>query len=206
MAIGDHPAAAGGSRIVVAAASAGGIGALSTLLRGLPTDFPAPIVVVQHRRPFTQSLLPAILQRSSPLPVVEARPGAVCAPGFVYLARPELHLSVTRQGRFAYSDGRRIRHLLSSANPLFESAASAFGPGAVAVVLTGTGMDGTDGVQAIRAAGGIVIAQDERTSQYFGMPRSAIRSGVVDYVLPIEQVAPALVRLVTNQSLPVTIG
>jgi two-component system chemotaxis response regulator CheB len=116
----------------------------------------------------------------------------------VYVASPDLHLTVTRTGRFAYSDGYRIRHVLSSANPLFASPAESFGPGAIGVVLTGYDADGTDGVQAIRSCGGTVIAQDERTSEQFAMPSSAIRPGAVDSVL--EEIVPALVRLTTTPS------
>jgi two-component system chemotaxis response regulator CheB len=89
----------------------------------------------------------------------------------------------------------KIHHLNSSANPLFESAAKILGPGVVAVVLTGGDSDGTDGVQEVKAAGGTVIVQDEASSQCFSMPESAIRTGAVDYILPIEKIGPALVRL-----------
>ena len=108
---------------------------------------------------------------------------------------PAAHLTFNRDGTFSYADGTRIRHLMSSANPLFTSAAEVFGAKAIAVVLTGSGFDGTDGVQAIRALGGTVIAQDPTTSRYPSMPAAAIRTGSVDYVLPIEDVAPLLIRL-----------
>jgi two-component system chemotaxis response regulator CheB len=87
--------------------------------------------------------------------------------------------------------------VLSSANPLLESVAPIFSDHVIAVVLTGSGLDATDGVQAVKACGGIVIAQDEATSLHFGMPGSAIRTGVVDRVLPLSSIAPALVELVS---------
>ena len=98
----------------------------------------------------------------------------------------------------ALRDGHKIRFLLSSANPLFESAAAVLGPRVIAVVLTGSGSDASDGVRAVKAAGGAVIAQDQATSQHFSMPREAIRTGAVDYVLPLDRIAPALVSLVTT--------
>jgi two-component system, chemotaxis family, protein-glutamate methylesterase/glutaminase len=108
-------------------------------------------------------------------------------------------LTLTDAGTFSYVDGQRINHVLSSANPLFISSAAALGTRAIAVVLTGFGSDGTDGVQSIKAGGGIVIAQDERTSEAFGMPGAAIKTGAVDYVLPLEEIAPTLVRLVNER-------
>lgn len=188
--------------VVLLAASAGGIQALSTILSGLSKDFAAPIVVVLHRPAEHKSLLASILSRRTALPVVDAEAGESLRPGTVYLAKPDRHLTVDHHGRFAYLDGHRIRHVMSSANPLFTSAADVFGGGAIGVVLTGTDADGTDGVQAISEEGGVVIAQNRATSEYFGMPQSAIQTGVVDYVLPLPEIAPALVRLVGERARP----
>jgi len=185
---------------VLVAASAGGVQALSTIVHGLPADFPAPIVIVQHRPAGYKSLLAEILRRRSALPVTEAIAGDTLKPGTVYLARADRHLTVTHAGRFEYLDGHPIRHVLSSANPLFTSAADVFGTGAIGIVLTGTGHDGTDGVQAISEGGGVVIAQDRATSEYFDMPRSAISTGAVNYVLPLEDIAPALVVVAKARS------
>jgi two-component system chemotaxis response regulator CheB len=182
--------------VVLVAASAGGISALSTILGRLPDDFSAPIVVVQHRGHQGDSQLVPILARQTRLPVKQAAAGETLKPGTVYVARADKHLTVTRTGRFRYSDGHRIRHVLSSANPLFASAATKFGAGAIGLVLTGTDSDATDGVQAVRERGGVVIAQDRKTSEFFDMPRSAIATGAVDYVLPLEDIAPAVDRLV----------
>jgi two-component system chemotaxis response regulator CheB len=183
-------------RVVVIGASAGGIEALRAILKALPQTFPAPIVIVQHRSPTRASLLRSVLAFDSKLPVVDAKAGESLSPGTVYVSRADLHLTVTSARQFAYVDGHPIRFVLSSANPLFESAARVYGNGAIGVVLSGGGTDATDGVQAVRTHGGIVIAQDERTSRVFGMPSSAIRSGAVNYVLPIEEIGPMLTRLV----------
>src|SRR5262249_4872578 len=101
--------------------------------------------------------------------------------------------------RFEYMDGAKVRGLFSSANPLFESAARAFGDRTIAVVLTGSGIDATDGVQTVRARGGIVIAQDPATAEYNSMPLSAVRSGAVDHILPLEAIAPALVAITEGE-------
>lgn len=182
--------------IVVVAASAGGVRAVSTLIGGLPEGFEAPVVIVQHRPSDKPSLLAEVLSKSTELPVEDAGPGNTIDRGRIYIARPDLHLTVTVSGHFAYVDGRRVSHVLSSADPLFLSAANVYRHQAIGVVLSGTGRDGTEGAKAIKAGGGTVIAQDEWTSQHFEMPGSAIESGAADYVLPIEAIAPALVRLV----------
>jgi two-component system chemotaxis response regulator CheB len=166
------------------------------VLAGLPVDFPAAVVVVQHRAPRPTGYLDQILSRSSRLPVVFAKAGQAIEPGVVYVAPSDQHLTVAIDRRFAYTDGRRIRFVWSSANPLLESAAPAFRSRLIAVVLTGGGSDATDGVQNVKAHGGVVIAQDEATSEHWGMPGAAVRSGAVDYVLPLGAIAPALDALV----------
>lgn len=187
-------------RLVVVVGSAGGIEALLAVLGALPANFPAPIVVVQHRTAVAQGVLPRILARRSALRVTLAADGATLVPGTVYVAPADHHVLVGPGGTLQLVDGRRIKHVLSSANPLFESAARVVGPRVIAVVLSGSGSDGTDGVQAVKASGGIVVAQDQATSGHFSMPRAAIQSGSVDYVLPIEAIGPALVSLAVGDS------
>jgi two-component system chemotaxis response regulator CheB len=184
--------------LVVIAASAGGVQALGQLLSALPADFPVPIAVVQHRTTRQPHLLAKVLSRHTPLLVKLAEHSEAMQPGIVYLAPADLHLTVGADRCLALIDGHKIRHVLSSANPLFSSAAKAFGSRVIAVVLTGMDRDGTDGVQTVKRCGGIVIAQDEATSQRFAMPHSAIETGCVDHILPLEEVAPTLVRLVTT--------
>ena len=181
--------------VVVMAASSGGVAALSTVLSGLPADFPLPIAIVQHRTDALPNLMTKILSRARPLPVKTAEEGEVIQPGTVYVAPSDRHMVMRADRSVALMDGRRIRYVRSSANPLFESAAKGLDGGVIGVVLTGYGADGTDGVQAIRAAGGIVIAQDPATAAQGAMPASAIRTGAVDYVVPLDEIAPLLVRL-----------
>jgi two-component system, chemotaxis family, protein-glutamate methylesterase/glutaminase len=157
--------------LVAIAASAGGITALQAVLRTLPADLCAAIVIVQHRSPTAASLLERILARVSPLSVRTAVAGEVILPDHVYVARPDLHLVVERDHRFGYVDGTRVRGVRSSANPLLDSAARTFGNRAMAVVLIGSGLDATDGVQAIKASGGIVLVQDPASAQ---LPPAAV--------------------------------
>ena len=122
--------------LIAIAASAGGIPALKTVLAGLPATIPASIVIVQHRPPKLGSVLDQVLARSAQVPVTTAKPNERLQPGVVYLAQPDLHLTVGPNGTFAYRDGARVRGLLSSANPLLESAANAYGDRVIAVVLS----------------------------------------------------------------------
>jgi two-component system chemotaxis response regulator CheB len=156
------------------------------------------VAVVLHRTRRQEDLLPLVLGRSSALPVRRVEPGKPMQPGTVYIAPPDAHLIVGADRRFDLMDGRRIRHVLSSANPLFTTAAEVLGP-VIGVVLTGMGRDATDGVQAVKQAGGAVIAQDEATSEWFSMPRSAIATGAVDYVLPLDRISAKLVELLERQ-------
>ncbi len=142
------------------AASAGGIQTLGRVLGGLPATFPLPIAVAQHRSPHSPNLLDRVLQRGTRLRV-KTRVCRARRPASGHPGRP--HARAQRRAQ--------DRHVRSSANPLFGSAAGVLGSRVVAVVLTGGGSDATDGVQAVKTRGGMVIAQDQATSQTFGMPR-----------------------------------
>lgn len=183
--------------LITIAASAGGIQALKTLVASLPHDLPAAIVVLQHRVPQpTESYLNTILGRAGSLPVVAAAEGAAIERGRIYVPRSDLHLTVTPQKCFSYVDGRRIKYLRSSANPLFESAAATYQNRLLAIVLTGHGSDATDGVQTVKAHGGVVIAQDPASAEHKAMPLAAINSGAVDFVLPLESIGGAISAIV----------
>ena len=177
------------------AASAGGVAAFESVLATLPDDFPLPIAIVQHRSTRDPNLMARVFGRHTPLLVKTAVEGDQMKPGTVYLAPPNAHLMVDSDLRLSLKEGAKIRHVLSSANPLFESAASALPGRVIAVVLTGYDRDATDGVQAVRLSGGTVLAQDQATSKSFGMPGSAIETGCVDRVLPLQDIGPALVAL-----------
>ena len=186
--------------IVAVAASAGGLTALGRLLGGLPEDFPATIVVVQHLDPRHHSLMAEILSRRTGLRVREAKEGDSLHPHTVYIAPPDYHLLVNRDGTLSLSHSELVHFLRPSADLLFESVAASFKERAIAVVLTGTGSDGAMGVQAIKKMGGTVIAQDEGTSEFFGMPGAAIKTQDVDFILPLDEVADALVTLMKGEA------
>jgi two-component system, chemotaxis family, protein-glutamate methylesterase/glutaminase len=184
--------------IVALASSAGGLRALEEVLSGLPADFPAAVVVVQHLDRRHRSLMAEILRRHTPLPVNEAAEGDRLTPGMVFIAPPNKHLLINPRGTLSLSDSELVHFVRPSADLMFESVAGSFKDRAIAVVLTGTGSDGTMGVRAVKKMGGTVIAQDEATSDFFGMPGGAIQTGSVDFVLPLKEIGPALVTLVTT--------
>jgi two-component system chemotaxis response regulator CheB len=181
--------------LVTIAASAGGIQALWQILASLPVDFPIPIAIVQHRTAQSPDRLAYVLGRRSSLPVARAIEGEPLRAGRVYLAPAHCHLLVQPDKCLHFTDGRKIHHVRSSADPLMVSAAASLGSRVIAVVLTGGDSDATEGVKAVKAAGGTVIAQDEASSQCFGMPGAAIRTGAVDYILPLDEIGPMLVTL-----------
>ena len=183
--------------LIAVAASAGGLAAVSELLRALPATLDVPVVIVQHRSAMSPpDVLPHILSRAAHgRRVKQAEDGESLAPRTVYVAPADLHLMLDGERTLRLSDGRKIKHLRSSANPLFESAARALHGHLIAVVLTGSGTDATDGVQEVRSHGGQVIAQDPSQAEHPSMPTSAIQSGAVDYILPLQEIAPKLAEL-----------
>jgi two-component system chemotaxis response regulator CheB len=184
--------------VVALAASAGGLAALSRVLSGLPAGFPAALVVVQHLDPRHRSLMADILSRRTSLRVKQAEEGDRLAPATVAIAPPDRHLLVNPDGTLSLSQSELVHFVRPSADLLFESVAASYRGRAIAVVLTGTGTDGAMGVQAIKKMGGTVIVQDERTAEFFGMPAAAIHTGQVDHILPLDEIAPAIITLVTR--------
>jgi two-component system chemotaxis response regulator CheB len=184
--------------LVVVAASAGGLAALTTLLADLPGGFPLPVAVVQHLDPRHDSVMAQILGRRTALRVKEAAAGDLLAPGVVFVAPANRHLLVGPRRSFELNRSERV-HFLRPADSLFASAAKTCGR-VIAVVLTGTGHDAAAGIIAVKAAGGAAIAQDKASSAFFGMPQAAIDTGLVDWVLPLDRIGAALVGLAARFS------
>lgn len=182
--------------VIAMAASAGGLNALIHVLQQLPADFPAAILIVQHLDPRHRSLMADILSRRTPLRVKQAADGDCLQPGTVLVAPPNRHLLVNSDGTASLSQSQLVHFLRPSADLLFESVAASYQQRAIAVVLTGTGSDGSMGVRAIKKTGGTVIVEDEKTAEFSGMPGSAIQTKCVDFILPLDEIPPALVTLV----------
>jgi two-component system chemotaxis response regulator CheB len=187
--------------IVALAASAGGLNALSHILAALPGNFPAAIVVVQHLDPRHRSLMADILSRRTALKVKQAQAGDSLKAGTAYIAPPNKHLLVNSDGRLSLTQTELVHFVRPSADLLFESAAARYKERAIAVVLSGTGSDGSMGVKAIKKMGGTVIAQDEKTAEFSGMPAAAMQTGCVDFALALEEIPSALATLISGKEL-----
>ncbi|MDP2312955.1 MAG: PAS domain S-box protein [Pseudomonadota bacterium] len=179
--------------VVGLGASAGGLEALRAVLKRLPVDTGAAFIVVQHVDPLHESALTELLGRCTSMPVVTAADGSQLAPNHVYVTPPNVTLTV-RGNALHTEPPREARGLRLPIDALFNSLGGECGWRAVAIVLSGSGADGTVGLRAVKEAGGLVIAQDPSTAQYEAMPRNALATGMVDHILPPERVPDALVE------------
>lgn len=172
--------------------STGGPAALDFILRRLPRDFPVPILVVQHISVGFLEGLVEWLKGTSRLEVRVAADGEIPVAGTVYFAPEGHHLRIAASGALAFGSEPPIRSHRPAGEALFASLAERYGKRAIGVMLTGMGDDGTEGLVRIASEGGIVLAQDERTSVVYGMPGSIVERGVVTEVLPLEHIAERL--------------
>jgi two-component system chemotaxis response regulator CheB len=187
----------GPAQVLAIGASTGGPNALAEVFRRLPAAFPVPIVIVQHMPRMFTRLLAERLSAEFPIQVQEGSSGSVLQPGRAWIAPGDYHMLVVR-------DGLQARLLLHQDPPenscrpavdvLFRSVAKTFGPNALTVILTGMGQDGLRGCQAVREAGGQVLAQDEATSVVWGMPGYVTRAGLADRVLPLSLIGDEIMR------------
>jgi two-component system, chemotaxis family, protein-glutamate methylesterase/glutaminase len=181
--------------VVAIGASAGGVEALHVVVYALPAHFPVPVLVVQHMDPRHKSMLAGLLGRRSRLRVKQATHDERLSPATVYIAQPDAHLLV-RDGRLILGDALPVHFSRPSIDLLFESVADVYGDRAIAVVLSGSGVDGAAGIRAIKTKGGTTIVQDPATAAHSGMPQAARATGCIDFTLPLEEIGPALASLV----------
>jgi two-component system, chemotaxis family, protein-glutamate methylesterase/glutaminase len=180
--------------VIAIAASAGGLAALSVVLSELKPDLPAAVLVVQHMDPQHPSHLAEIMGRRVSLQVKQAAQHERIKPGTVYFAVPNRHLLLDPDGRIALANTPAVHFVRPAADLLFESVAKSCGARSMVVILSGSGTDGADGATAVKEAGGAVIVQDQETAEFFSMPRAAIETGSVDHILPLSDIATAVVR------------
>src|SRR5215211_8817715 len=185
--------------LVVVGSSAGGIGALSGLVSSLPEDFDAPIVVAQHLDPSRESHLQEILARRSPLPVKTVTEHEPLQAGLVFVVPANRHVNIT-DSEIDLSSEPATGLPMPSINLLMETAAGVFGENLIAVVLSGTGTDGTEGARTVSQAGGTVIIQDPETAEFGEMPRSLAPS-TVD-IVSLEEIGPVLKNLISGMAMP----
>jgi two-component system chemotaxis response regulator CheB len=183
---------------VVIGASAGGVGALLRLLPGLPADYGCAMVAVLHIPDGRQSHLAGVFQQRMNLPVHEARDKEQIAAGTLYFAGSGYHLSVEQDRSFSLSCEAPLHFARPAIDYLMESAADAYGPALVGILLTGANQDGAAGLAAIGAAGGLTVVQDPREAEVPTMPQEAIRLRQPDLILPLDEIHTLLMMLENN--------
>lgn len=191
-------------RILAIAASTGGPNALAAVLSGLPNDFPLPIVVTQHMPAVFTQMLAQRLERDAGRPCVEARDGDRLVPGRTYIAPGDYHMIVHTHEGYPFvklTQTEPENYCRPAADAMFRSVASIYGASTLAVVLTGMGEDGMRGCREIAARGGRIIVQDEASSVVWGMPGAVVRDGISATVLPLDDVAAAVVHIVHGRKL-----
>ena len=180
---------------MVVGASAGGLEALQQLVAGLPADLPAPVLVVVHLQPSSESALPKVLARAGHLPAAHPRGGEALQPGRIVVAPPDHHLLV-HDSKVRLSRGPRENRQRPAIDTLFRSAAAAYGPQVVAVVLSGALDDGAVGAAAIAAQDGVVLVQDPGEARVTGMPRATLAAVRRARALPAAELGRAVTDLV----------
>ena len=169
------------------------------LVQGLPRDLDAALLVVIHVPPQSQGRLVEILQRRTALPVTRAQDGGAIEPGHVYVAPPDHHL-IVEEGRMRLTREAPEHYNRPAIDPLFRSAALAYGPRAIAVVLSGRLDDGATGLHAVKRTGGTTVVQDPDDALHPDMPLNALAATTVDHVAPAEKLGELLGRLVAQSS------
>ncbi|MDB5710327.1 MAG: hypothetical protein JWL96_2397 [Sphingomonas bacterium] len=187
--------------IVVIGTSAGGVEALQRLCANLPADFPAAVFVTQHLSPSARSVLPLLLNRAGPLPAFSPGDGDEVEAGRIHVAAPDLHM-LLRPGKVLMRRGPNENRTRPAVNALFRSAAIAYGSRVIGVVLTGLLDDGTEGLIAIKAAGGMSVVQDPSDAEWPSMPQNALKRDHVDHKVTLDGLAELLGRLVREEAGP----
>jgi two-component system chemotaxis response regulator CheB len=183
-----------GHDIIVIGASVGGVETLSMLVAQFPADLAATVFIVQHVFPTASGHLAKILDRAGPLPATQAQDGETFQRAHIYVAPPDHHL-VVKEGYLCLTHGLRENRVRPAIDPLFRSAAVAYGARVVGVVLTGMQNDGSAGLLAIKRCGGIAMVQDPAEAPYPDMPLSALEYVEIDYCLPVSRMGAVLYRL-----------
>ncbi len=173
---------------IVIGVSAGGMKALNTILRRLPSDFALSIIIVQHVHPDSDAFTVKFLNDRCSLTVKQADEKELILPGVIYIAPPNYHLLVEEDKTFSLSTDKHIYYARPSIDVLFETAADVFNEKLIGIILTGANEDGSQGLRKIKESGGLTIVQDPDTAEVDTMPKAAIASTKIDYILPLEKI------------------
>jgi two-component system, chemotaxis family, protein-glutamate methylesterase/glutaminase len=183
------------SRIVLIGCSSGGLAALASIAGNLQGDYPFPLIVVQHRAHDEKMLLEEILQTKTMLRVKQADEKENIENGNIYLAPPGYHLLIEKDLTFSLASDEPVNYSRPSIDVTLQSGAIACGKKVVSIILTGANSDGAKGIEAVKRAGGITIAEDPSTATFPYMPRAAIATGKVDHVMSIKDIGNYLSEL-----------
>jgi two-component system, chemotaxis family, protein-glutamate methylesterase/glutaminase len=183
------------TELLVIGGSSGSLEVIISILQAIPADFPVPIILVIHRGNAAESLLDEVLSLKSHLPVLEAEEKEAIRPSMVYVAPADFHLLIEKDRTFSLDYSEKINYSRPSINVTFSAAALSYGPGLTGILLSGANDDGTEGLRAIREAGGYCIVQDPEDAIVDYMPRHALRfawadavlnrRGIIDYLLSL---------------------
>jgi two-component system chemotaxis response regulator CheB len=185
--------------VIVIGASAGGFEAIRTLVTGLPADFDAVLLIVWHISPDAPGVMPQTLNRHQTLPAVHAVDGEPLHFGRIYVAPPDHHLLV-EEGVLRVTRGPKENRFRPAIDPLFRSAAQVYGTRVIGIILSGSLDDGSAGLWTIKQYGGLAVVQDPADAQVSSMPQSALNAVDADYVLPVRDMAPVLVRVASEEA------
>ena len=184
-------------RIVAIGASAGGLEALKEFFNNVPANCELSFVIIQHLSPDYKSLMAELLAKNTMLPIYEITNGMAVAPGCVYLIPPKKNMTIL-DGKLMLVNKPEGQDLNLPIDIFFRSLAQAYKEKAIAIILSGTGSDGTSGARTIKEVGGMVMVQDPEQAKFDGMPKSALNTGAVDYTLPVEQLPAELVYFIEH--------
>ncbi|MBF0106254.1 MAG: chemotaxis protein CheB [Deltaproteobacteria bacterium] len=182
-------------KTVVIGVSAGGMEALTVIVKSLPKDFAPAMIIVQHQKEDSDNFLVHYLNERSKIPVVEAEDKQKIGAGRIYIAPPGYHLLVEGDEQFSLSIDAKVSFARPSIDVLFESAADVYAENLIGIILTGANSDGARGLKKIKDAGGTVIVQDPETAHTKAMPLAALALTKADYILPLEKIGPLLYNI-----------
>jgi two-component system chemotaxis response regulator CheB len=184
--------------VIVIGASAGGFEALKKLAAGLPSDFAASVFIVWHMSPDVRGVLPQVLNRVGTIHAAHAYDGEPIMPNRIYIAPPDRHILI-EEGKVRVTRGPKENRFRPAVDPLFRSAAVAYGSRVIGVILSGALDDGTAGLWTIKQRGGTAVVQNPLDAEVPSMPENALREVAVDYCIPVAEMAHLLVRLSKEQ-------
>lgn len=188
-----------GYKAIVMGLSSGGMDALKTIFSELPENFSIPVVIVQHLSPRSDSQWIDILNKKYPIEIKEAEEKEKIKGGTVYLAPPNYHLLLEKDGSFSLSIDERVSFARPAIDVLFETAAEAFGNNVIGVVMTGSNHDGTAGLKKIKKCGGVTIVQDPATAFSSFMPQEAVNNVKPDHIFTLKEITEFLKSLENSQ-------